>query len=82
MTPRNSRAVLSVGDEVIWCGAWGSAPPLRARVEGLELVATGEKYGAERTCMPWDHVAAHAVVSLDNGHWAYGHQISPVPEAK
>jgi hypothetical protein len=74
-------AVLSVGDRVVWRGAWGSAPPLLARVEGLERTPHGScsKYGTPVPSMPWAEVADCAVVSLDNGSWAYGYQLAPLP---
>ena len=67
---------LRIGDTVIWKGAWGSQAPLEAVVTGIDEVVPGEKHGAEVTAMAWARVADSAVVSLANGHWAYGYQIA------
>lgn len=71
--------LLKVGDEVIWRGAWGTAHPARARVIGLTEVEPGEKYGYGVRLMLWSEVQSRAVVDLDNGYWAYGSQLEPVP---
>jgi hypothetical protein len=72
---------LRIGDQVIWRGAWGTQAPLRVRVEAIDAVEPGEKYGTEVTEMAWTLVREdRAVVSLDNGHWAYGSQLAPVQE--
>jgi len=74
----NDERLISVGDTVMWRGAWGSEPPKQAKIVYMELcVREREKYGIEvekayfvdknRLC-----------VSLDSGHWAYGFQIEPI----
>lgn len=71
---------LSVGDAVLWRGAWGQDAPRRAVVRGLErTLYPREKDGDPVDSLEWDTVrAGYAVVSLDNGHWAYGDQIFPL----
>ena len=68
---------LKVGDEVMWRGGFGSDAPKRAKVENIELCAPGEKYGEHREEVEWSK-RDRIVVDLDNGHWAKGHQISPL----
>jgi hypothetical protein len=69
---------LKVGDTVLWRGGWGHQTVLPARVEYLDRVEPGEKYGDAVPSMPWSEVPVCAVVTLDNGHWAYGSQLSPL----
>lgn len=75
---------LRIGDAVIWRGSWGSDAPRVAIVSEIEQTREqNEKYGVAVDSLPWSTVrAGFAVVSLDNGRWAYGFQIEPVsPEA-
>ena len=67
---------LKIGDEVSWKGAWGSQASKRAVVTEIE-VTNGGKYGDEVNSVEWTKVRdRNVVVTLDNGHWAYGGQIS------
>ena len=69
---------LKIGDEVSWRGAWGSQASKRAVVTEIE-VTNGGKYGDEVNSVEWTKVRdRNVVVTLDNGHWAYGEQISRV----
>ena len=69
---------LKIGDEVSWKGAWGSQASKRAVVTEIE-VTNGGKYGDEVNSVEWTKVRdRNVVVTLDNGHWAYGEQISRV----
>jgi hypothetical protein len=70
---------LRIGDTVMWSGAWGTNAPRPATVTGMQRVHPGEKYGHGVEAMRWEDVPDRAVVSLANGHWAYGHQIAPMP---
>jgi hypothetical protein len=70
-------AKLKVGDVVLWRGDFGSAPKRKAKIESLQVVEPGEKYGDEVAEIDWKLVPNRCVASLDNGHWAYGSQISP-----
>jgi hypothetical protein len=69
---------LKINDEVMWRGAWGIEPPIKAKVESIQLCAIGSKYGREVSQIKWENVTTRAVVSLDNGHWAYGNQLSKI----
>jgi hypothetical protein len=69
---------LKIGDEVSWRGAWGSEAPKNAVVTEIE-VTNGGKYGRAVNSIEWTRVRdRNVVVTLDNGHWAYGEQISKV----
>lgn len=69
-------SVLKVGDTVTWRGSWGSDRPKKAKVESIEVDCDG-KYGDEVDELAWSKVKNRdVVINLDNGHWAYGTQIS------
>lgn len=68
---------LKTGDTVRWRGLWGKAQEEPAVVTGIEVRCTG-KYGTEVAEAPWEEVKKHGVVSLANGHWAYGYQVDPI----
>jgi hypothetical protein len=70
-------STLKVGDTVMWRGGFGSEPPRKAKVVGIELCRPGQKYGEPRESVDWSKINS-VVVDLDNGHWAKGHQISRV----
>jgi hypothetical protein len=66
---------------VIWRGSFGMDVPRSARVEGISRTSREDPKGqcAERLpAIAWAEVQGRAVVvSLSNGHWAYGEQIKP-----
>ena len=69
--------MLKKGDTVIWRGSWGNDLPKEAKVTSIEICPNGMKNGEEVNEVPWDMVnGRNVVVDLDNGHWAYGDQIS------
>ena len=68
---------LKVGDTVRWSGLRGEAQAKPAVVTGIEIRCIG-KYGTEVAEASWDDVKKHGVVSLANGHWAYGYQVDPI----
>ena len=68
-------STLKVGDKVLWRGSWGAESPVKVTVISIDRVSPGEKYGEPVDSMDWDEVPRYAVVSLDNGHWAYGQQL-------
>lgn len=71
-------SVLSIGDTVLWRGGFGSAPMEYAVIEGIdECERRRDKYGTPVTEIPWAYIE-YACVSLDNGHWAYGEQLTRV----
>lgn len=72
---------LKVGDSVYWSGGFGTEAYKTATVTAIEVTEEPrEKYGVEVDEVEWNVVAANcAVVTLSNGHWAYGSQIAPIP---
>lgn len=70
---------LNIGDKVMWRGGFGREAPKEATIEGIDIVAVGEKYGEAVDSIDWSLVRQNrAVVTLDNGHWAYGDQIEQI----
>ena len=72
--------ILRVGDRVLWCGGFGDQAPRPARVVRVDLVEPGQKHGVSVDAVPWSALTRDVVVDLDNGHWAYGYQIRPMPD--
>lgn len=68
-------AKLKVGDTVNWHGAFGREPAKEAKVESIELCKPGQKHGEPVNSVDWENVK-NVVVDLDNGHWAYGTQLT------
>lgn len=70
---------LKVGDTVMWRGAWGMDPAKPAVVEEIERTEQPRsKYdGVSVSEIDWKD-KHYALVTLDNGHWAYGEQLSPM----
>jgi len=67
---------LTVGDTVKWRGGFGGDAPKDAKVESIEINCEG-KYGDDVSEVAWGKVNSRSVnISLDNGHWCYGTQIS------
>lgn len=71
---------LKVGDKVMWRGGFGSDPAKEATIESIEICARGSKYGTPAKKVLWKTVRGegnrHVVVTLTNGHWCKGHQLS------
>ena len=71
-------SVLRVGDKVRWRGSWGANPAVEATVTNIVV---GGKSGQDVLAVPWNGVQGReVVVDLDNGHWAYGSQITASKE--
>ena len=71
-------SALKVNDTVTWKGSWGSDAPKQAKVTGIMINCMGCKDGDEVQETTWDEVTGrNAIIDLDNGHWAWGFQISP-----
>jgi hypothetical protein len=71
---------LKVGDKVMWRGAWGTEPAKEVTVESMQQCPQGSKYGKDIKSANWTVVmgSRKILVDLDNGHWAYGNQLSPI----
>ena len=64
----------------MWRGSWGRDIPKEAVVERIGInfdPSTDESFGVEE--VEWCDVGDTVVLDLDNGHWAYGSQIEPMP---
>lgn len=74
--------MMKIGDSVLWSGGWGRRAPKPAVVASIEITdIPGDAYGQPATFVPWDTVRTDdcVVVTLENGHWAYGFQLESVP---
>lgn len=68
--------MLHVGDKVMWRGTFGKDAPLPAHVTCIEKTERpNQKEGSTVEAISWDDIDC-SVIDLDNGHWAYGDQIS------
>jgi len=68
-------SVLNVGDKVLWKGTFGMDDEKEVTVEYIEANCVN-KSGDEVDSVEWSQVKDRTViVSLTNGHWAYGNQI-------
>ena len=76
----NKYEIVKIGDTVVWRGSWGQDAPKHVKVTGLTVTEfPREKDGISVDEAYWLHVNQNRVIfDLDNGHWAYGSQISPV----
>lgn len=71
--------MLKIGDSVMWRGGFGSQPPKKVKITGIEICKEGSKSGRQVDEISWDKVdGRRVVVDLDNNHWAYGYQLSKI----
>ena len=74
-------SMMKVGDTVMWRGCFGMDAPKPAKIESIEETQQRRsKYGDAVNEIAWSR-KDYALVTLDNGHWAYGEQLSPVAQA-
>jgi len=68
---------IKIGDNVTWRGSWGTAPPMDAKITGIEITdAPEEKYGINVNEVDLNTVRENRVVfRLDNNKWCYGFQV-------
>lgn len=75
---------LKIGDKVMWRGGWGKDPAVEATVTSIEVCKIHSKNGRSVKSVAWNTVKGYSnrqvVVTLDNGHWAYGDQLDKMPE--
>jgi len=72
-------SILKINDQVIWRGGWGEDAPKIAKVTAIEINCNGSKEGDEVAETSWDNIKDRdAIISLDNDHWCWGFQISPI----
>ena len=71
-----SKQNLEIGDTVLWAGAWGSEEAKETTVTAIEKDCIG-KYGTKADSVEWSKCDGRSViVTLSNGHWAYGSQLT------
>lgn len=72
--------LLRIGDEVFWRGNWGKNAPKVAKVESIETDCRDDKQGTPVDEVPWSEVydSDIVIVTMDNEHWAYGYQLTPI----
>ena len=74
----NDERLISVGDTVMWRGAWGQDAPKPAKIVHMELcVQERMKYGIN-VQKAYFVDKNRLCVTLDNHAWAYGFQIEPI----
>lgn len=72
--------MLKIGHRVNWRGAWGRQAAKEVTVTGIEIGCVG-KTGHTVGWTFWEAIEGrNTIVSLDNGHWAYGNQISKIEQ--
>jgi hypothetical protein len=70
---------IKVGSKVMWRGNFGTAAPVEAEIEAIQMVAKGCKFGRYVNSLSWSTIdGRNVVVDLTNGSWAYGNQLSPI----
>lgn len=75
---QREKDILRIGDTVMWRGGWGQNPAKEAVVAVIEAEADlDDRVGQPVNMLPWSKVP-QAIITLTNGHWAYGDQIRPL----
>ena len=71
-----AKRILKIGDTVMWRGSWGRDIAKEAKIDSIEVGCGQTKHGRDVKSVSWETIKkGGVVVSLDNGHWAYGHQL-------
>lgn len=65
---------IKIGSKVLYKGEFGRGVATEVKVEGMELVPDGEKYGTPISEIDFSR-KNNVVFDLDNGHWCYGSQV-------
>jgi tartrate dehydratase beta subunit/fumarate hydratase class I family protein len=73
---------LKVGDVVNWRGNFGESVAKKAKVEAITInVKNIKEIDVEE--IEWSEVKDRdVIVTLDNGSWAYGYQVSPTSRSR
>ena len=66
---------IKVGMKVSYRTSFGHGLPATATIEHIEICEPGQKEGGESVQEASGSVLDRCVVDLDNGSWAYAHQI-------
>ena len=78
---QGDRMKLKVGDRVFWRGSFGSQTPKEAVIKYITLCEVPRgKYGELVQEVEWSKIK-YTCVDLENGSWAYGEQINPIPNS-
>jgi hypothetical protein len=74
--------MMKVGDTVMWRGGFGMDPPCQAVIEQINRTEQrrSKRDGESVDQIEWAN-KDYALVTLTNGSWAYGEQLSPMPGA-
>jgi hypothetical protein len=68
--------VLEIGQEVLWSGSWGIDSPVKTVVTDIE---DHTDYDSPLESVEWERLNNRdIIVTLENGHWAYGDQIKKI----
>lgn len=72
------------GSTIEYADSFGAGMTRRAKVTRIELVESGEKYGSQVISADLNEVkhSENYVLTLDNGKWAYGHQVKELIDGK
>lgn len=68
---------IKIGDQVMWRGAWGTEEVKLATLTRIELCEEERMKSGEAVQEVDEKDLRRCVVGLDNGHWAYGFQLTP-----
>lgn len=72
--------LLRPGDTVVCCGGFGTDAPRAVKVKSIEAIAhPDDNEGTPVAEIPWDEIKG-CRVELDDGPWAYGGQLTRVPD--
>jgi tartrate dehydratase beta subunit/fumarate hydratase class I family protein len=73
--------LLKVGDVVTYQGNFGQDIPKKAKVVAIAINAKNKDIEVEN--INWSNVKNRdVIISLDNGSWAYGYQVSPTSRSR
>lgn len=78
----NTSRIIRKGSQVVYRGGFGKDPQKIAVVIAIEATQSpNEKYGDEVDAV---HLDSNYVLTLNNGHWCYSHQVDglvQIPES-
>lgn len=71
--------LISVGDKVMWRGAWGSEMPQKVTVDSIEVCEHPRgKYGVSVEAAYWSDKERLVLTFKEVNNWAYGFQIEKI----
>ncbi len=69
--------ILTKGESVLWRNLYGKEEPVKAEV--IEITIKDK----DQESVEWDFInnnPREVFLSLDNGHWCYGYQVTAITE--